>query len=59
MKPLDGRQRDILDFLHENQEYTITLADIGEAVGIDHPQKVLDKIDQLIRMGYIAKSPFG
>lgn len=59
MKPLDGRQRDILDFLYENQEYSMTLADIGEAVGIDHPQKVLDKIDQLIRMGYIAKSPFG
>jgi SOS-response transcriptional repressor LexA len=33
--------------------------DIGEAVGIDHPQKVLDKIDQLIRDGYITKSPFG
>ncbi len=59
MKPLDGRQRDILDFLYQNQEYSMTLADIGDAVGIDHPQKVLDKIDQLIRMGYIAKSPFG
>lgn len=59
MKPLDGRQRDILDFLYDNQEYSMTLADIWEAVGIDHPQKVLDKIDQLIRMGYIAKSPFG
>ena len=59
MKPLDGRQRDILDYLYENQQFSITLADIGEAVGIDHPQKVLDKIDQLIRMNYIAKSPFG
>ena len=59
MKPLDGRQRDILDYLYDNQEYSMTLADIGEAVGIDHPQKVLDKIDQLIRLGYIAKSPFG
>ncbi|MBP7806566.1 hypothetical protein KA057_02695 [Candidatus Gracilibacteria bacterium] len=59
MKPLDGRQRDILDYLYDNQEYSMTLADIGEAVGIDHPQKVLDKIDQLIRMGYIAKNPFG
>ena len=59
MKPLDWRQRDILDYLYENQQYSMTLADIGEAVGIDHPQKVLDKIDQLIRLGYIAKSPFG
>ena len=59
MKPLDGRQRDILDYLYDNQEYSMTLADIGEAVGIDHPQKVLDKIDQLIRMGYISKNPFG
>ena len=59
MKHLDGRQRDILDYLYDNQEYSMTLADIGEAVGIDHPQKVLDKIDQLIRMGYIAKNPFG
>lgn len=59
MKHLDARQRDILDHLYENQEYSMTLADIGAAVGIDHPQKVLDKIDQLIRMGYIAKNPFG
>lgn len=59
MKHLDSRQRDILDYLFGNQEYSMTLADIGEAVGIDHPQKVLDKIDQLIRMGYIAKNPFG
>ncbi len=59
MKHLDGRQRDILDFLYSNQEYTITLMDIGDAVGIDHPQKVQDKIDQLIRAGYITKNPFG
>lgn len=59
MKPLNGRQRDILDFLSDNQEYSLTLADIASAVGIDHPQKVLDKIDQLIRMGYISKSTFG
>lgn len=59
MKPLDWRQRDILDYLYDNQEYTTTLMDIGEAVGIDHPQKVLDKIDQLIRRWYIAKTPFG
>ncbi len=50
MRPLDGRQRDILEFLTQNQEYSLTLADIGAAVGIDHPQKVLDKIDQLLRM---------
>jgi DNA-binding Lrp family transcriptional regulator len=58
MKPLDGRQRDILEYLHDNQSFSLTLTDIGDAVGIDHPQKVLDKIDQLIRMGYITKSPF-
>lgn len=50
MKPLDGRQRDILDFLSDNQEYSLTLTDIASAVGLDHPQKVLDKIDQLIRL---------
>lgn len=33
--------------------------DIGEAVGIDHPQKVQDKIEQLERLGYISKSSFG
>lgn len=59
MKPLNSKQRDILDFLHDNQEYTTTLMDIGEAVGLDHPQKVQDKIDQLIRGGYIARTPFG
>ena len=59
MKHLNAKQRDILDFLHDNQEYTTTLMDIGEAVNIDHPQKVQDKIDQLIRGGYIARTPFG
>lgn len=59
MAHLDSRHRDILDFLADNQEYTLTLMDIGNAVGIDHPQKVLDKIDQLERKGYIAKNPFG
>lgn len=59
MKPLDGRQRDILDFLSDNQEYSLTLTDIASAVGLDHPQKVLDKIDQLIRLWYISKSSFG
>lgn len=59
MKHLNAKQRDILDFLDENQEYTTTLMDIGQAVDIDHPQKVQDKIDQLIRSGYIARTPFG
>ncbi len=59
MAHLDSRHRDILDFLADNQEYTLTLMDIGNAVGIDHPQKVLDKIDQLERKGYITKNPFG
>lgn len=58
-KILDSRARDILDFLYKNQEYTMTLADIGDAVGIDHPQKVQDKLEQLIRGGFIAKTSFG
>jgi SOS-response transcriptional repressor LexA len=59
MKILDSRHRDILDFLTDNQEYTVTLMDIGHSVGLDHPQKVLDKLMQLERQGYIAKNPFG
>lgn len=58
MKILDSRHRDILDFLADNQEYTVTLMDIGHSVGLDHPQKVLDKLMQLERQGYIAKNPF-
>jgi DNA-binding Lrp family transcriptional regulator len=58
MKFLDSRHRDILEFLHDNQEYTTTLMDIGNAIGIDHPQKVLDKLEQLENRGYISKNPF-
>lgn len=59
MKHLNSKQRDILDYLYQNSEYTLTLTDIGGAVGIDHPQKVLDKIGQLQRGGYISKNPDG
>ena len=58
MKALDARQRNILEYLTNQQEYSCTLMDIGDAVGLDHPQKVQDKLEQLEREGYISKNPF-
>ena len=47
MKRLDSQQKKILAFLEFGSDEAYTLMDIGENVGIDHPQKVQNKINQL------------
>lgn len=59
MKRLDSQQKKILAFLEFGSDEAYTLMDIGESVGIDHPQKVQNKINQLENAGYLAKSVSG
>lgn len=59
MKRLDSQQKKILDFLEFGWDETYTLMDIGESVGIDHPQKVQNKINQLEKSGYLVKTSSG
>lgn len=59
MKRLDSQQKKILAFLEFGGDEAYTLMDIGESVGIDHPQKVQNKINQLENAGYLAKASSG
>jgi SOS-response transcriptional repressor LexA len=59
MKRLDSQQKKILAFLEFGREDPYTLMDIGESVGIDHPQKVQNKINQLENAGYLARTSSG
>ncbi len=59
MKRLDTQQKKILAFLEFATDETYTLMDIGEGVGIDHPQKVQNKINQLENAGYLARTSSG
>lgn len=56
MKRLDAQQKKILAFLEFGGDEAYTLMDIGESVGIDHPQKVQNKINQLESAGYLARA---
>ncbi len=59
MKRLDAQQKKILAFLEFSTDESYTLMDIGKSVGIDHPQKVQNKIHQLENAGYLARTPAG
>ncbi|MFA6090387.1 MAG: S24 family peptidase [Candidatus Gracilibacteria bacterium] len=59
MKRLDSQQKKILSFLEFGGGESYTLMDIGESVGIDHPQKVQNKINQLENAGYVTKTSSG
>lgn len=59
MKHLDSHQKKILDFLEFGEDANYTLMDIGESVGIDHPQKVQNKIHQLEKAGYLTRTASG
>lgn len=59
MKRLDSHQKKILDFLEFGEDASYTLMDIGESVGIDHPQKVQNKIQQLEKAGYLTRTASG
>ncbi|HBB27159.1 TPA: hypothetical protein DCZ36_01520 [Candidatus Gracilibacteria bacterium] len=59
MKRLDSQQKKILAFLEFGQDEAYTLMDIGDSVGIDHPQKVQNKINQLENAGYLTRASSG
>lgn len=59
MKRLDTQQKKILAFLEFSGDESYTLMDIGESVGIDHPQKVQNKIGQLENAGYLTRTSSG
>lgn len=59
MKRLDSQQKKILAFLEFGGDESYTLMDIGDSVGIDHPQKVQNKINQLENAGYLTRTSSG
>lgn len=59
MKRLDSQQKKILTFLEFGGDESYTLMDIGDSVGIDHPQKVQNKIHQLENAGYLTRTSSG
>ncbi|MDD3262548.1 MAG: S24 family peptidase [Candidatus Absconditabacteria bacterium] len=56
-KILDDMQEKILNFInkHQDSDENITLQYIGDIVGLNHPQKVANKIEQLEKKGFISK----
>ncbi|MDD2693470.1 MAG: S24 family peptidase [Candidatus Gracilibacteria bacterium] len=56
---LNSFHKNILAFLSSNTDESFTLMDIGNEVGLDHPQKVQDKLSQLEKGGFIKRNPFG
>lgn len=53
---LDATHEKVIRFLRENSGRELTLMEIWNAVGLDHSQKVLNKLDQLERKWYIRKN---
>lgn len=58
---LDNLQEKILNFLdyHKSSEESITLRNIADAIWLDHPQKVANKLEQLEKKGFIKKQSNG
>ena len=60
-KPLDTPQKKLFELLKENGHITetLTLKEIGERIGVDYAQGVLNKLRQLANKGYIRKDEQG
>ncbi|HKL44278.1 MAG TPA: S24 family peptidase [Candidatus Absconditabacterales bacterium] len=57
---LDDIQRALIAFFKKNtQEEGITLREIASAIGVSHPQTVLNKLNQLVIKGYFIKDSNG
>jgi hypothetical protein len=53
---LDEIQRALIAFFKKNtHNESITLREIAAAIGVNHPQTVLNKLNQLVLKGYFAK----
>lgn len=60
-KPLDPQQKKLFDLLKSDNSLmeALTLKEIGERIGIDYAQGVLNKLRQLENKGYIRKDEQG
>ncbi|OIP51970.1 hypothetical protein AUK10_04280 [Candidatus Gracilibacteria bacterium CG2_30_37_12] len=60
-KPLDIQQKKLFELLKANRRITetLTLKEIGEQIGIDYAQGVINKLRQLENRGYIRKDEKG
>lgn len=60
-KPLDPQQKKLFELLKSDGHITetLTLKEIGERIGIDYAQGVINKLRQLENKGYIRKDEQG
>lgn len=60
-KPLDPQQKKLFELLKSDRHITetLTLKEIGERIGVDYAQGVLNKLRQLENKGYIRKDEQG
>ncbi|HPC34846.1 MAG TPA: S24 family peptidase [Candidatus Absconditabacterales bacterium] len=57
---LDDVQRALIAFFKKNtSEEGLTLREIAAAIGVNHPQTVLNKLNQLVLKGYFVKDNNG
>ncbi|MCK9467022.1 MAG: hypothetical protein M0P94_01725 [Candidatus Absconditabacterales bacterium] len=57
---LDDVQRALIAFFKKNtSEEGVTLREIAAAIGVNHPQTVLNKLNQLVLKGYFIKDNNG
>ncbi|AHB41359.1 hypothetical protein P148_SR1C00001G0568 [candidate division SR1 bacterium RAAC1_SR1_1] len=57
---LDEIQRALIAFFKKNTDNeSITLREIAAAIGVSHPQTVLNKLNQLVLKGYFIKDEAG
>jgi repressor LexA len=60
MPKLEKSYQAILDFLRDNQDNeNLSLKTIQNRVGLDHPQKVVHRLQQLEKKGYLRKEDNG
>ncbi|MFA7717760.1 MAG: S24 family peptidase [Candidatus Absconditabacterales bacterium] len=60
MKDLDSIQKALISFFKKNtNQEGITLREIAHSLGINHPQTVLNKLNQLVLKGYFIKDEHG
>lgn len=60
MKSLDPVQQSLIDFFKKNtHEEWLTLREISNAIGVKHPQTTLNKLNQLVQLGYFTKDAHG
>lgn len=57
---LDEIQKALIEFFSKLDDgYGLTLRDIAASIGVNHAQTVLNKLNQLIKLGYFVKDPQG